>query len=160
MYRITRTVIRGQFENDQCFVVWLAANAPNGVSFVKSANDPLNNGGPNDKRYYLWSQAMPVKTPTCQGSAPDLIVHAGLDGWASLDQANAVLDYELGQSKVIADQVAAENAAAVSPEHLAESAAKDAGKALDAAGKALSSGGPWIVVGLVAVAAIAWKVFK
>jgi hypothetical protein len=159
MYRITRTVIRGQFENDQCFVIWLAAQA-GAVYFVKSADDPLNNGGPNDKRYYLWNQNQAVKTPTCPNSAPDLVVHAGLDGWESQAQAEAVLAYELGQSQVIADQVKAANEAAVSPEHLAESAAKDAGKALDAAGKALSSGGPWIVVGLVAVAAIAWKVLK
>src|SRR5215470_17065557 len=106
MYRITRTIIRGQFENDQCFVIWLAAQAGS-VYFVKSAEDPLNNGGPNDKRYYLWNQNQAVKTPTCPNSAPDLIVHAGKDGWESQAEAESVLAYELGQSQVIADQVKA-----------------------------------------------------
>jgi len=157
MYRITRTVLRGQFANDSCFVTWLAAQGGN-VFFVKSAEDPLNNGGPNDRRYYLWNQLAQVMTPKCSGSDPELIVNAGANGWVTQALAESVLAYELGQSKQIADQVAAANAAAVSPANIAAGVAADIKK--DAASIVKS---PYSWLGLAAVGAgvvLAVKVLK
>jgi len=157
-YRITQTIMRGQWANDDCFLKWLSANVA-GAQIIRAENDPLNNGGPNDKRYYLWNNTQLVPSPKCP-SDPQLVTRNGKNGWETLAEAEAILAYELGQSKVIADNVAAANAAAVSPGNIAASIVKDAEKAADAAGAALKSNGPWIVVGLVAAAAIAWKVLK
>lgn len=159
MYRITRTIIRGQFANDSCFSIWLAAQAGS-VSFIKTVDDPLNTGGPNDKRYWLWNQRAEVTTPKCPNSDPDLVTRAGKNGWETEAEAQAVLDFEVGQSSVIAKNVADANARAVSAGNIATSIASDAEAAAKEAGKAISSGGPWVVVGLVALAALAWKVLK
>lgn len=163
MYRVTRTIIRGQFANDQCFQIWMASQGGL-VFFVKVVDDPLNTGGPNDKRYYLWNQLQVVTMPKCSGSDPDLVTHAGANGWDTQAAAQAVLDYEIGQAKVVADNVAAANAAAVSPGNIASGVAsdigKDAGKALGTVGKGIFAGGPWLWLGLAGVAAGAYYILR
>jgi len=161
MYRITRTIVRGQFANDQCFTVWLAANAPNGVVFVKTANDPLNTGGPNDKRYYLWLQSLPVTMPKCPNSDPDLVTtNNGKNGWDTKAEAQNVLNYELGQSKVLAENIKAQNEAAVSPSNIAAGVAKDIAKDVDAASKSILSSPVTWVVGTVGAGVLLYKILK
>lgn len=157
MWRVTRTLIRGQFANDDCFLKWIGANA-SGAAIARVEVDPLNNGGPNDKRLYVWYQSAAVKLPTCPNSAPDLVSRHAVNGWNTQAEADAVLNYELGQSKVIADNVKAANAAAVDPLKIAGDAASELA---DDAAKAAKSSWPWLVpVGIGVGAFIAWKIFK
>lgn len=143
MYRVTRTILTGQYANDKCFTDWLEKQTA--AKLVTMRIDPLNTGGSNDHRYYLWEQTAQVVTPKCPNSDPDLITHNGANGWQTQAEAQAVLDYELGQSKVLADNIAEKNAAAVAPGKLLGEAAKEL--AADA-GKVAKGLGPWPWIGV------------
>lgn len=156
MWRVSRTIIRGQFANDDCFLKWTGANAAT-VGIARVEQDPLNNGGPNDKRLYLWVQTGDVKLPTCS-TPPDLVSANGRNGWDARAEAESVLEHELGQSKVLAANIKAANAAAVDPLKIAGDAASElASDAKDA----VSSQWPWLVpLGIGVGAFIAWKLFR
>jgi len=157
MYRLTRTHVRGQFANDQCFANWLMSLGTAKAVFVRHVEDPLNNGGPNDKRYWVWNQlvVLPELANLKCNSAPDLVTNNGRNGWETLPEVEAVLAFELGQSSVMKQAVV--EAIGTPAEKIAASVASDVGKAaggaVDAAGKALDVGGPWVVLGVLGVAA-------
>jgi hypothetical protein len=125
--------------------------------FLKVVDDPLNNGGPNDRRYYLWEQRADVPPPKC-GTAPDLVTSGGRNGWNTQDDAQAVLDHELGQSAQLAANIKAANEKAVSPGNIAAGVAEDIKKDAEALAKNPYA---WVLpVGLGIGAVIAWKVLR
>jgi hypothetical protein len=159
-YRITQTIVRGQWANNDCFLAWLSANVA-GAVIVRAVADPLNNGGPNDKNYFLWNNIATVQNPKC-ASDPQLVTRAGKNGWETLAEANAVLDYELGQSKVVADNVKVANEAAVSVGNIAAGVASDIKKDVGAVADSIGTS-PWFWIGLAAAGAgvvVAIKVLK
>lgn len=173
-YRITRTVVRGQFANDSCFALWLATTP--GVAPVKMADDlhigatqaelldPSLSKSPNDFRLYLWRQDAQVVTPKCPNSDPDLVTYGGKNGWDTQAEAQAVFDREFKGTAVIAAAVNEANAAAVGPANVVGGAVKelagDIGKAADAAGKSILSS-PWTWgVGIMVGGVMLYKIFK
>lgn len=155
MYRITRTIVGGQFDNDRCFTYWLEKQST--VRLVTMRIDPAIGGSSKEDRYYLWEQTAEVKTPKCPNSDPDLINENGVNGWATQQEAQAVIDRLYAKSAAIKKTVADANAAALNPFKIIGDTLSDAA---NAAGKTAKSSGPWIVVGLIAAAVIAWKVLK
>lgn len=163
MYRITRTTLRGQFENDQCFALWLK-NTPT-VHYVALQDDPTNTGGPNDRRYYVWLQDAAVTQPKCANSAPDLVNEAGTNGWATPGEAAAVISRIIKKNVTIDEMVKAANEKAVSVENIAAGVAgdigKDVGKAFETVGKGFLAGGPFLWGGVAIVGGVVlYKLLK
>lgn len=138
MFRLTRTIVRGQFSNEACFAQWIAASVP-AVQLVKIVPDPLNNGGPNDGDYFLWVQNSPVATPDAKTCDVSLVTRDGKNGWATQAEAEAVLAAELQQSGAVKATVERAIADAASPEAYLNSILNQAGRD---AGK-LAAGVPW-----------------
>lgn len=160
MYRITRTTLRGQFENDQCFAVWLK-NTPS-VHYVTLQDDPTNDGGPNDRRYYIWTQDAPVTTPTCPNSAPDLINESGVNGWNTAAEAAAVVSRIIKRNVSIDEMVKAANDRAMSLDNIIAGAVSDLGKDVKkAVDDAVTSPWSWLALGAIGVGVVvAIKVLK
>lgn len=140
LYRITRTQLRGQFANDACFAQWMLGPAASATQTIKAVDDPLNNGGPNDARYYLWVQVSPVATPAKNVCDLSLVTRNGKDGWETQAEAQAVLDAELKASGATAAMVAKANAAATDPVKVLTEAAKDLGKDIGNVANPVSGG--------------------
>lgn len=163
IYRITRTTLRGPFENHACFTAALAvAEASAQAVTIETVPDAGNTGGPNDRSFTIWLQVTPFALPaTCD---PDLITSAGKNGWATEAEARAVLAGILAGHAQVNANVAAANAAAVSPGNIAASVAKDAGKVADVAagavaGAAGAASALWLVEALGA-GLLAWWAAK
>lgn len=161
MYRVTRTTLRGQWENDQCFALWLK-NTPT-VHYVTLIDDPTNTGGPNDRRFYVWEQTailQPDAMPKCK-SDPDLMTEAGANGWNTAGEAAGVISRIIKKNVTIDEMVKAANEKAISLENIAAGVAKDIGKDVDSAVKSFwTSPLTWTVGALAVGAAVLWKVFK
>jgi hypothetical protein len=110
-FRVTRTTLRGQFENDRCFLDWIASYPTANVRIVDWVDDPMNDGGPNDRRFYIWFQNIAVSGIKCN---PDLMSKDGKNGWATFAEAKAVRDSFIGASADIKEVVVAANKQAMS----------------------------------------------
>lgn len=163
LYRITRTTLRGPFENHACFVAAMVLAQATGDAFmVDTVPQPGNSGGPNDRSYTLWRQEKPISIPpTCN---PELMTHAGKNGWGTEAEARAVLKAILAGEAAVQAKVEAANAAATSPANVAAGVAGDigaaAGKAADAAAGAVAGASAgalalWAAEALAA-GALAW----
>lgn len=181
MWRVIRTIIRGQFENDDCFLKWVGSH-PAEIAIGKVIAVPaiselavpyhdtfetlypflkpedFGNAKPsaNDQRLYIVYQAQEVATPNCPNGNPSLVTSAGKNGWDTQAQAQAVVDAELAQQNKIAAMVKEANEKAVSPGNIAASVLKDAAEAADKATK-LPWG--WIAAGVAGVI-VAVKLLK
>lgn len=180
-WRVIRTYIRGQWENDACFLKWIGSH-PAEIAIAKVVPIPAiqelavpyhdtfkslypflspddfgsKKPSANDQQLYIVYQAADVATPNCANGNPSLVSSGGKVQWDTQAEAQAVVDAELGQRNAIAAQVKAANEKAVSAGNIAASVAKDAGKAVDAASKAVSS--PWFAIGLagLGLGLLAW----
>lgn len=162
-WRITRTTLRGPFENHACFVATMVLAQATGDAFmVTTEPQPGNNGGPNDRSYTLWRQEKPVSfPPNCDA---ELITRSGANGWPTEAEARAVLKAVLAGEAAVQANVEAANAKATSAANVAAGVAADvgkaAGKAADAAVGAAGAAGAgavalWAVEALAA-GALAW----
>lgn len=182
-WRVVRTIIRGQYENDDCFLKWIGMNAAT-IQIAKVIDVPaiselavpyhdtfatlypflqpsdFGSAKPsaNDQRLYIVYQAANTPIPNCANGNPSLVTSNGANGWGTQAEAQAVADAELGQRNKIAAQVKAANEKAVSPGNIAAGLAKDAAKAAEDAVKKP----PGWLIGLVGVAGAyaLYKIFK
>jgi len=159
MYRVTRTTLRGQFEDDRCFLDWVASFPTANARVVDWRDDPTNNGGPNDRRFYVWFHDVEMKTPICpRGAVLELITKDKKNGWDTEAEARAVMLAQLGQAAAIQQKVDASVAEATSVKKIVGSMAGDAAQAVQdvatgeafgvagkvAAGAALLAGGLFV----------------
>lgn len=162
-YRITRTTLRGQWENHACFVAAMVLAQATGDAFmIDTVAEPGSTGGPNDHSYTLWRQEKQIAfPPTCD---PELISSAGVNGWPTEAAARAALNGLLSGAKAVTANVEAANAKAVSAGNIAASIGKDAAKVADAAAGAAKAAGAGAIIlwGLEALAAggLAWWLAK
>jgi hypothetical protein len=157
-WRVIRTIVRGQFANDDCFLKWIGSH-PAEIAIAKVVQLPAVSGlpnDPNDQRLYIVYQAAAVVTPNCPNGNPELVTSGGRNGWPTQAEAEAVASGDLAQRDKIAAQVKAANEKAVSPGNIASSIANDASKAIDSATKSPLT----YIVGLGVVGVILWKVLK
>lgn len=100
---------------------------------VAGAEDPGNDGGPNDHRFYVWKHDgdVPLRfdKATCNGQSFDLMTDAGHSGWKTEAEAVAVMGKFTGQASNLKAAVDAANKAAVDPVKVIGDAAKDVGAA-------------------------------
>lgn len=159
IYRVARTTLRGQYATDDCFRTWIGGVAgEKGAVVVTGAEDPGNDGGPNDHRFYVWKHDGDVPLQfdkgECTGNMFDMITSGGHSGWKTEAEAVAVMNKLIGQAGDLKTAVDAANKAAVDPLNIAAGAAKDAVKAAEQAASATPA---WVKaagagVGLFAVA--------
>lgn len=161
MYRVTRTTLRGPFANDRCFLDWLAGFPTASARIVSWSDDPMNDGGPNDRRFYVWFHDVDMPPLKCANGSPDLINSGGKNGWPTEAEALAVVKHQTGKAAEIKQQVDAANEAAVSVENIAKGVAKDVaeGAADVVTGKSLGTVGKLAAGAGVAVAAF-WVLSK
>lgn len=167
VYRITRTTLRGQFENHSCFVAAMVLAQATGEAFmVDTVPAPGNNGGPNDRSFTLWRQEKPFAFPaTCD---PELITRSGKNGWNTESEARAVLASVLKGEAQVDAMVERSNAAAVDPANIAAGVAADVAKGAEKAAGAVggaaaaAAGGAGILWAVEAVVAgvVAWWAAK
>jgi len=158
IYRVVRTNVRGQFATDECFRAWIGGEAGElGAVVVAGAEDPGNDGGPNDHRFYVFRHDgdVPLRfdKSTCGGNSFDLMTDAGRNGWKTEAEAVAVMGKLTGQASDLKAAVDAANKAAVDPVKIAVDAAKDVGKAAAQAVDATPAWLKWAGAGAVLLGA-------
>lgn len=128
MYRVVSTTLRGQFEDDRCFLDWVAMYPTVNARIVDWRDQPQNDGGVNDRRWYVWFHDVPMKTanvPGCPRGLPGLITRDGKNGWETEAEARAVRDAHIGQSAEIKAMADAANEKATSISNIAGGLAGD-----------------------------------
>lgn len=161
-FRVTRTTLRGQYEDDRCFLDWVAGYPTANARIVDFRDDPMNNGGPNDRRFYVWFHDVDMQPMKCaNGNYPDLIVRDKKNGWPTEAEARAVMLWQIGEAASVKRMVDASNAEALSLKNIAAGMAGDVKEAVAdvATGKAFGFAGT-IAVGAAIVALGLWAFKK
>lgn len=181
-WRVIRTIVRGQFANDDCFLKWIGSHpaeiaiakvvAMPAISelavpykdtfatlypFLKPEDFGSSKPNANDQQLYIVYQAAAVATPNCPNGNPSLVTRNGRNGWDTQAEAQAVVDAELNQRNAIAAQVKAANEKAVSPSNVLKGLLNDLPDVPDPT-KPL--GGLIWGVAIVGGAFVLWKVLK
>ena len=110
LYRVTRTVVTGQWADYHCIKDWLKQP---GLALVDEVPEPGLGGGVNNRVYLLWRQTAPVPLPkACELT---LVTSAGKNGWESEDAARGVIDNSVAASANVDATVVKANDASVDP---------------------------------------------
>jgi hypothetical protein len=167
LYRITRTTLRGSFENHLCFINTLTvAQATSEGAMILTEPQPGNDGGPNDRSYTLWRQDKPLAfPPNCDA---ELMTSGGKNGWATQADAVVVLEALLSGDESVQAGVESANAKATSVANIAASAGKDIKAGAEKVGEAAKKAAGAVATGYsilfvaeaVAAGALAWWAVK
>lgn len=148
-FRVTETLLRGPFANDECFMAWLTSQPPAAAFYVSSQARAANNGGPDDRMFHTWGQVAQLNLPKCPKSDPTLLTVGGKNGWGTAAEAAKALAGTLANFAALDADVAKKNAAAVSPANIAASAAKDVAAAGAAAAGVVKDNAGTVAGGLL-----------
>jgi hypothetical protein len=154
-FRLTRTTLRGQFADDRCFLDFIAGYPTEHVRIETWNDDPMNDGGANDRRFYVWWHDVEVKVPpNCN---PDLISDGGKNGWATAAEVGAVLKRLFNNALEQKQRVEVANREALSAANLARSAVEDVKGAVSdvITGKTFGTVGK-VAIGAGLIAGVLW----